>query len=133
MLLNQRRGTGLVQIIPDMLFASIGLLVLVLPAFTLANELLGEPLTGSTVTTVVVLLALLGAPFYSAGYLSLARLRDMCLIFVSTGLVLSVASAMSIIILNIPINSPVPRAIIWGVSYGVMFGITLWTVRLRPT
>lgn len=128
--LNQQRWTGPAQIISDMLLAGIGLTVLILPAFSLSNELLGEPLTRSTMTTIVVLLALFGAPFYSAGYLSLARLRDMCLLFVSTGLVLSTASAIIIITLQISINSSAPRIIVWGISYGITFGIGLWTFRL---
>jgi hypothetical protein len=106
------------------LFAVVGLTVLILPALSLANEMLGDPLTLSTMTSVVIFPALFAASLYSAGYLSLAQLRDMCHVFILSGLGLSVASAVIVIVLDIPINSPVPRVIVWVAAYG----ITLWTV-----
>ncbi len=118
------------EVVVDLFLAVIGLTVLILPAVSLVNELLSEPLSFETITRGVVFLSLFIAPFFSAGYLSLARLRDACIALLASGLVLVVTGAFALAILGVEIDSPVPRAIAWTLAYCVaVYVFVTWPTR----
>lgn len=129
-----RRIGWVVHVLSDMLLAIVGLGILTLPGVALVYELLGgaSVTMQATVYPIVIFIALAGAPFYSAGWLSLGRLLDMCLIFIASAVIVTLASVLfTPIVMELEVKLVVLRTLTWMISYGGVFGYIL--VQMHPT
>lgn len=94
----ERPWNSLLVVPVQHLLATVALVLFATPAAELANRLLGGPVATSTLALWIGVAALLVAPLFVAGVLSLSRLWDFLLLyvlgaygFVAVGLALSLA------------------------------------------
>ncbi|WP_178918180.1 hypothetical protein [Natronomonas gomsonensis] len=116
----------------DVLLASAVLGVLWYPALSVGNELLGSPLTPSSVTLLAGTLAVGSAYPFVAGPWSLGRLGEFCFVFVVAVFALGIVGTAVVVVAGLELSGsdPFPSALLLGAAYLVAFVADIWGPQL---
>ncbi|WP_135852677.1 hypothetical protein [Halorussus salinus] len=103
----------------DVFLAFVGFVVVFYPLVTFGNEILGFPVTQSTVNLVVAVLALGGAYPVVAGDWSLGRLGEFTFVLVASAMVTAVAAMIFMVASGTQLASDTLlfRVAVWGLAY----------------
>ena len=116
----------------DVLLASATLGVLWYPALSVGNEVLGSPLTASSVTLFAGTLAIGSAYPFVAGPWSLGRLGEFCFVFVIAVFALGVVGAAVVVVSGLELSgsNPLPSAVLLAAAYLVALVADIWGPQL---
>lgn len=116
---TRRRDRPLIRVLYPVTSASVGLVILCLPALALGNALAGSPLDAVSLALLVGTVTVVGTVGLFVGVGSIDRLWDYVLVLVASvvGFGLVGSAVVALVGLDVSGVDPRPQAILWGSAH----------------